>query len=128
MIKIIKINDILELKITDMTVNGDGIGKAEDGYPLFIKGAVIGDTVKAQVTKTNKNYGFAKINKITEPSRHRTEPLCPHFKNCGGCSIMHMDYMSQLETKKNLVVGNLAKIGKYPEGTYMYAKPMALSQ
>lgn len=120
MIKIIKINDILELKITDMTVNGDGIGKAEDGYPLFIKGAVIGDTVKAQVTKTNKNYGFAKINKITEPSRHRTEPLCPHFKNCGGCSIMHMDYMSQLETKKNLVVSNLAKIGKYPEGTYIF--------
>ena len=103
-----------------MTVNGEGIGKAEDGYPLFVSGAVTGDTVEAVVTKTNKTYGFAKIRKITEPSQHRAKPACRYFEKCGGCSVMHMDYELQLETKKNLVVNNLAKIGQYPEGSYTF--------
>lgn len=120
MIKIVKVNDILKLKITDMTVNGEGIGKTDDGYPLFTAGAVTGDTVEAVVTKTNKTYGFAKIKKLVLPSSHRAEPACAIFDKCGGCSVMHMDYELQLDTKKNLVVNNLAKIGQYPEGTYIF--------
>ncbi len=114
----IKINDTLQLYITDMTVNGDGIGKTEDGYPLFVGGAVPGDTVRARVTKLNKTYGFARLEKTEIPSEHRVNPPCPHFGKCGGCSIMHTDYPSQLEIKKSLVVSNLAKIGGYAEGTY----------
>ena len=120
MIEIIRVNDILDLKITDMTVNGDGIGKADDGYPLFVGGSVVGDRVKAVVTKVNKTYGFARIKKIIEPSGYRDKPACPHFEKCGGCSIMHTSYDMQLETKKNLVVNNLAKIGQYPEGSYAF--------
>ena len=116
----IRINDILQLGISDMTVNGDGIGKTADGYPLFVGGAVPGDTVRARITKLNKTYGFARIEKIEIPSEHRVSPPCPHFEKCGGCSIMHTDYASQLEIKKNLVVSNLAKIGGCDRGSYAF--------
>ena len=47
-------NDLVTLKITDMGNDGEGIGKV-DGYTLFVKDAVIGDTVLAKVMKAKKN-------------------------------------------------------------------------
>ena len=38
-----KKNDTAVVKIADIGVNGEGIGKV-DGYTLFIKDAVFGDT------------------------------------------------------------------------------------
>ena len=48
-------NDIIELEITDMGVGGEGIGKA-DGLTFFVKDAIIGDTIRARVTKLKKTY------------------------------------------------------------------------
>ena len=41
-----KKNDSIELKIEDMGVDGEGIGKYE-GMTFFVKDAVIGDTIRA---------------------------------------------------------------------------------
>ena len=38
-------NDIVTLKIEDCGIDGEGIGKA-DGFTVFVKDAVIGDTVR----------------------------------------------------------------------------------
>ena len=38
----VKKNDIIDLTIEDLGVNGEGIGKV-DGYTLFVKDGVIGD-------------------------------------------------------------------------------------
>ena len=45
-----KKNDSIELKIEDMGVDGEGIGKYE-GMTFFVKDAVIGDTIRAGITK-----------------------------------------------------------------------------
>lgn len=45
-----KKNDIVSVVIEDIGNDGEGIGKA-DGYTLFVKDAVIGDTVKVRITK-----------------------------------------------------------------------------
>ena len=120
MIVIISVNDKLKLYICDITVNGDGIGKTDGGYPLFVKGAVTGDTIEAVVTKTNKTYGFAKLLRIIEPSEYRIQPKCHIAEQCGGCSMMHMNYDGQLRTKSDLVVNNMAKIGGCHPGSYVY--------
>lgn len=39
-------NDIIELKIEDMGVDGEGIGKY-DGMTFFVKDAVLGDEIEA---------------------------------------------------------------------------------
>ena len=48
-------NDIVRLTISDIGTDGEGIGKV-DGYTLFVKDAVIGDTITARVIKLKKNY------------------------------------------------------------------------
>ena len=84
-------NETAIIKITDIGVNGEGIGKV-DGYTLFIKDAVIGDTVEAKVMKAKKNYGYARLMEIIEPSPDRVEPKCPFARRCGGCQIQEMSY------------------------------------
>ena len=55
-----KKNDTAVVKIEDIGINGEGIGKA-DGYTLFIKDTVMGDLVEVKVMKAKKNYGYAKL-------------------------------------------------------------------
>ncbi|MCQ2530254.1 MAG: 23S rRNA (uracil(1939)-C(5))-methyltransferase RlmD [Lachnospiraceae bacterium] len=103
-------NDIIELNITDIGVNGEGIGKFE-GCTFFVKDAIIGDTVQAVITKVKKGYAYAKMLKILEPSEKRINPICPVAFRCGGCQIMQMSYASQLEFKEKKVRGNLERLG-----------------
>lgn len=109
-----KKNDIVTVVIEDIGVNGEGIGKV-DGFALFIKDAVIGDVVEAKVMKTKKNYGYARLMQIIEPSPHRVEPECAMARQCGGCQIQAMSYEKQLEFKNQKVKHNLMRIGGIPE-------------
>jgi len=98
--------------ITDYTSEGAGIGKV-DGYPLFVKDAIIGDTVIAGITKVKKNYAFARLVKIVTPSADRVEPKCAFHKRCGGCQMQALSYKAQLEFKENKIRNNLVRIGGF---------------
>ena len=105
-------NEKLVIKIEDIGVNGEGIGKVA-GYTLFVKDALIGDTVEAVITKAKKNYGYAKMLKVLEPSPHRVEKRCPVARQCGGCQIQELSYEAQLDFKTKKVYGNLERIGGF---------------
>ena len=107
-----KKNDSIELKIEDMGVDGEGIGKYE-GMTFFVKDAVIGDTIRAGITKLKKNYGYARVQEILEPSPYRVQPECPLYARCGGCQIQAMDYGQQLCYKQKKVRNNLIRIGGF---------------
>lgn len=106
-------NDIIELEIIDMGVGGEGIGKT-DGMTFFVKDAVIGDTIRARVTKLKKNYGYARVEELLKPSDLRCEPRCPQHRRCGGCQIQAMEPQAQLAFKQNKVRGNLIRLGGFP--------------
>ena len=55
-----KKNDIVTVTIEDMGSEGEGIGKS-DGFTLFVKDAVVGDTVEARIVKPKKNYAYARL-------------------------------------------------------------------
>ncbi len=107
-----KKNDMLTVTIEDMGHDGEGIGKV-DGYTVFVKDAVIGDTVQAKIMKAKKNYGYARLMEIITPSPDRVEPLCPYARQCGGCQIQALSYEKQLEYKENKIRNNLIRIGGF---------------
>ena len=109
-----KKNDIVTITIDDIGNDGEGIGKV-DGYTLFVKDAVIGDTVEARITKCKKNYGYARVEKVVTPSSFRVEPKCRFHRQCGGCQIQAMDYDRQLAFKQEKVRNNLIRIGGFTE-------------
>lgn len=107
-----KKNDLFSLKITDMGVDGEGIGKY-DGMTFFVKDALIGDEIRARATKLKKHYGYARVEKIITPSPYRVEPQCPLHRRCGGCQIQALSYEEQLAFKENKVRSNLQRIGGF---------------
>ncbi|MEO4055616.1 23S rRNA (uracil(1939)-C(5))-methyltransferase RlmD [Solibacillus sp. CAU 1738] len=107
----IKKNDQRTVYIEDLTHDGNGVAKI-DGYPLFIAGALPGETVEIHVLKTLKNYGFAKVVNIIEPSLDRVDAPCQYFAQCGGCQLQHLSYEGQLKWKSSMVENVMKRIGK----------------
>ena len=107
-------NDVLTVKIEDMGHDGEGIGKCE-GYTLFVKDTVIGDLAEVKVIKAKKNYGYARLMRLIEPSPHRVEPICPRYRPCGGCQLQMLDYAEQLRFKEKKIAQNLQRIGGMTE-------------
>lgn len=109
-----KKNDIVTVTIEDMARTGEGIGHA-DGMALFVKDALIGDTVRARITKPKKNYAFARCEEILEPSKDRCPARCPVARSCGGCKIQELKYDAQLAFKEKMVRDCLTRIGGFEE-------------
>lgn len=107
-------NDRLSVYVEDLTHDGAGVAKV-DGYPLFIKDALPGETVTVHVLKTLKSYAFAKLISIEEKSADRIDAPCPVFEICGGCQLQHLSYEGQLKYKEKVVRDAMARLGKLPD-------------
>lgn len=105
-----KKNDEIVITIEDLGKDGEGIGHV-DGYALFVKGALPGEKVLVHLMKLNKNYGFARLVEILEPSKERMTPSCPSASLCGGCTLQHFSYEGQLAFKEKKVKDCLERLG-----------------
>lgn len=105
-----KKNEEIILTIDDMGNEGEGIGHV-DGYALFVKGALTGETVRVSIMKLKKQYGFARLLEVLEPSPYRCAHTCAVAGPCGGCTLQHMDYEGQLAFKEKKVKDCLTRIG-----------------
>lgn len=96
------------LKIEKLDHFGRGISK--DGKNIyFVENALVGETVKVKVIKNKKNIFECKVDKILEKSPDRIESACPYYELCGGCQLLHIPYLKQLEFKENKVKEIIAK-------------------
>lgn len=96
---------------TDLTHDGLGVCKLEDGYTVFVEGLLKGERAEIEVTERRKTFGFGKIINLVEKSPFRVQPRCVHYNECGGCQLMHMDYDIQLQFKKYRIETTLKRAG-----------------
>ena len=109
-----KKNELIILEITDLTEEGQGVGK-KDGLVFFVKDSVMGDVVEARILKVKKNYAYAKVEKLLEASPYRITPLCPVAEKCGGCQLQHLSYEKELAWKEDRIAQSLIRIAGIPE-------------
>ena len=105
-------NELTEVIIEDIGSEGFGIGKV-DGFTLFVKDAIVGDRVEARIVKAKKNYAYARLEKVIEPSPFRIEPQCPCHRQCGGCQLQALSYERQLAFKQDKIRNSLIRIGGF---------------
>ena len=105
-------NDLVTVTIEDVGSEGEGIGKV-DGFTLFVKDAVPGDTVTAKIMKSKKTYAYARLEKVETPSPFRVTPSCKFYRQCGGCQLQALSYEKQLEFKHQKIRNNLIRIGGF---------------
>ena len=119
-------NKIYNFDIVSEGYEGEGIAKY-NGYPVFIKGALASEKVKAKVIKVKKNYAYGRLEEIIEESKDRVKPKCKYIKRCGGCSIQHMSYKKQLDFKYERVKDCISKIANLNSELVNYPLGMELN-
>lgn len=104
--------------IESMDQEGRGVGHV-DGKVVFIEGALPGETVTYQATRSKASYEIGKLVAVLKPSTQRVKPRCPHFGVCGGCVMQHLDVNAQVAAKQRLLEDNLWHIAKVKAETML---------
>ena len=104
----------LELKIDSLAYGGNGVARL-NGFVVFVKRGLPGDTVRARVTKVKRNHAEALAVEVVEAGARRVPAPCKHYPECGGCKFQDLDYEAQAEAKHEQVADALRRIGGIPE-------------
>ncbi len=106
----IKKNQSVEIEITGITSEGNGVGRAEN-MAVFVPLTAVGDYVRVKIVKVLKSYAFGILEQILRPSENRIEPDCPVFEKCGGCTFRHISYQAELQIKNDFIKDAFKRIG-----------------
>lgn len=105
-------NSILEMQVTGLGSSGEGVGKVQ-GFTFFVPGALAGEKIRFQAKQVKKSYGIGELTNVLEPSPERVKPVCPVYKQCGGCQLQHLSYEGQLTVKRQQVIDALERLGHF---------------
>lgn len=90
----------------------------EDGQKekAIVKNAIPGQTVRFCVNKKRKGHCEGRLMEVVEKSPLETNPACPHFGKCGGCTYQTVAYEEQLKIKSAQVEKLLSEVvsGEFP--------------
>ena len=93
------------LRIDRLGHRGDGIADLPGG-PVYVPFTLPGETVSVA-----REAERGRLIELLEPSPARVDSICPHFGECGGCSVQHLNPRSYLAWKQELVRTALAQRG-----------------
>ena len=101
------------IKIRALGSEAQGIGSLFSGKPVFVDGLLVGEEAEIEVISEKSHIATGKAIERFCDSPDRTNPVCPHYEACGGCSCMHMNYEAQAKFKENKVREVLSRIGRF---------------
>ena len=106
----------LELDITDLSSEGDGVGRWENRV-VFVPDTVPGDRVQIRLVRAKPTFGRGKVLEVLEASGDRVRPPCIVADKCGGCQWQPVAYEAQLAAKSQQVADALQRIGGFSDIT-----------
>jgi 23S rRNA (uracil1939-C5)-methyltransferase len=95
------------------------VGRADEGFVVFVRGAVPGDRVRAQVRKAKRSFAEADLLEVIEPGPDRIEPRAEH----PGAPWQVLPYDRQLEEKERQVADALSRLGGFDRPPVVEIEP-----
>ncbi len=90
-----------------------------DGERIVLKNALPGQLVEAVVTKKRKGKCEGRVLRVLEKApEEKTEDICEHFPDCGGCLYQSLPYEHQRRIKEEQVLGLLHTV--CPEKSFQW--------
>ena len=103
-------NEIIDLKITGITNEGNGVGRYNN-IAVFVPFTAVGDVIKCRIVKVRKSFCYGIVSEIVSCSPARQEPDCSVYGKCGGCVFRHFTYEEELRVKEQSVKDSFLRIG-----------------
>jgi 23S rRNA (uracil1939-C5)-methyltransferase len=101
----------VEVTIDSLAHGGAGIGRAEAGFVVFVRGVVPGDRVRARIDKAKRSFAEARLTELIAPSPDRREVEVAH----PGAPWQVMPYEMQLAEKQQQVYDALTRLGGFDD-------------
>lgn len=92
----------MEVLIDRLNHTGEGIGVI-DGKVIFVAKTIPGDIVEVFNIEDFKTYYKGEVKSFINYSSDRIKIECPYYDVCGGCQLMSISYLKQLDYKRNKV-------------------------
>jgi tRNA/tmRNA/rRNA uracil-C5-methylase (TrmA/RlmC/RlmD family) len=112
------VGDRLEIEISKVVHGGYGLGWY-DGFVIFLKGALPGEKVAAEVHEVKKSHGYAHLLEVSADSPYRKPHIWPEADHSrpidsrvGGADYGHIQRDFQLELKRLILEDSLVRFGK----------------
>ena len=99
----------LELTVDSLAYGGNGVARL-DGFVVFVRRGLPGDTVRARVTKVQRRHAEAIATEVITAGPQRVEAPCAHYPACGGCRFQDLAYDAQLAAKQQWVADSLQRL------------------
>jgi 23S rRNA (uracil1939-C5)-methyltransferase len=104
----------LELTVDSLAYGGNGVARL-DGFVVFVRGGLPGDTLRARVTKVQRRHAEAVATDVLVSGPQRVEAPCAHFPACGGCRFQDLAYDAQVAAKAQWVTDSLQRLAGLAE-------------
>jgi tRNA/tmRNA/rRNA uracil-C5-methylase (TrmA/RlmC/RlmD family) len=104
--------ELLELDVGSIAGGGGCVARAPDGRVVFVRHALPGERVMAQVTATTTSFLRADATDILRPSPDRVTPPCEYSGpgRCGGCDFQHIALPAQRRLKADRITEQLQRV------------------
>lgn len=103
----------VELTITGIAHGGESVARL-DGWVFFVRYAIPGEQVIAEITQLGKSFHRADAMEIITPSMDRVTTACSYFhpNGCGGCDFQHISLKRQRELKAQVITEQFKRMAK----------------
>ena len=103
---------LIEVTTVDVAHGGWCVARPDDGPVVFVRHALPGETVRAQVTDVTSRLARAEAIEILAASPDRVEAPCPHARpgGCGGCDWQHAALPAQRALKAAVLRQQLRRL------------------
>ncbi|SCL31172.1 23S rRNA m(5)U-1939 methyltransferase [Micromonospora nigra] len=102
----------VELTVDAVAPGGHCVARV-DGQVVFVRHALPGERVVAEVTEVHKGFVRADAVTVLAAAPERVTPPCPYAApgRCGGCDLQHVAPAAQLDWKTAVVREQLVRLG-----------------
>ncbi|WP_046565769.1 class I SAM-dependent RNA methyltransferase [Micromonospora sp. HK10] len=102
----------VELTVDAIAPSGHCVARV-DGQVVFVRHALPGERVVAEVTEVHRGFARADAVEILAAAPDRVVPPCPYARPgvCGGCDLQHVAPAAQLDWKATVVREQLTRLG-----------------
>jgi 23S rRNA (uracil1939-C5)-methyltransferase len=95
----VRLDEEIVLRVDSLAFGGNGVGRL-NGFVVFVRRGLPGDTVRARVTKVKRSHAEALAVEVVEPGAARVDAPCAHYPACGGCRFQDLAYEEQVRAKE----------------------------
>jgi tRNA/tmRNA/rRNA uracil-C5-methylase (TrmA/RlmC/RlmD family) len=103
---------VIQVTTVDVAHGGWCVARPDDGPVVFVRHALPGETVRAQITDVTSRLARAEAIEILAASPDRVQAPCPHARpgGCGGCDWQHAALPAQRSLKAAVLRQQLRRL------------------